>query len=190
MKTSYPPALREVIELSKIKSCFIASVRQTLSNLGSGDAIKVRAHLIEVIGSYTAPYLFSPDNLMDVSGKVFGDEAFRDWLLSTRFVFFTELAALYGESMVEFVVDNLARNASLDMGAADFLDKEQAQEVEGVVEVPLQVRQELMPYRAAKVALAANTWLIVILLALAFIHLDNDVLVTPVPDKNIPRNPS
>jgi len=166
-------------DLSKIRLCFIASITQTLHNLSAEDAVMVRGKLIGIIGEYTVPYMFSPDFLGELSDTVFGNETFRDWLFNVRFVFFMNLAALYGQEMVSFIVDNLARSASLDLGAVEFLNAEQKEAFSAASEVPPQVAQELLGYHAAKAALGANTWMIIIMLAVAFIHLEHEVLDMP-----------
>jgi hypothetical protein len=179
MNNSNIPVDGGSFDLSKIKSCFIASVGQTLSNLGAEDGLMVRRELLTIIGGQTVPYMFSPDFIQELRDKVFENETFRDWLLNARFVFFMNLAAQYGREMVSFVVDNLARSASLDLGAEEFLDADQINLVDKVNEVPPQVQQELMPYRAVKTALAANTWMVVIMMAIAFINLEHEVLQMP-----------
>lgn len=182
--------------MSKIKTCFIESLRQTLTNLSTEHAADVRARLLSIVGEYTAPYMFSADLIAEVTTTVFQDETFRDWLLNTRFVFFMNLASIFGQQMVTFIIDNLARSASLDLGAEEDLDVEQQAMCELVVETPQQVVQELLNYRAAKVALVANSWLVVIMLALAFVHLEHEVLQTPglapaAPKRGlIPREPA
>jgi hypothetical protein len=170
-------------DLSRIRQCFIGSVQQTLNNLSHADGIMVRSELIVVVGEQTVPYMFSPDFILDIRDRVFGNEVFRDWLLNVRFVFFMNLAMLYGREMVSFVVDNLARSASLDLGADEFLDEEQLKAVDSINEVPVPVRQELLGYRAAKTALAGNTWMVVIMLTLAFIDLEHEVLTMPNPNE-------
>lgn len=167
----------------ELRSIFQASVKQTLENLSDENAVRVRARLIDVVGGWTAPYLLSGDNFNEKSDEVFADEVFRDWLFNTRFVFFTNAGFAYGQSMVGFVLDMLARNASLDLGIGpEFnLTPEELEELSGM---PDQFPQSILNYDQAKELIAANNWVVPILLSIAFISLDDEVLKTPAPNNN------
>lgn len=176
MPTNEIPVDMGLFAQSKIKSCFIESVGQALSNLSDQDAKIVRSKLITLIGEMNPMYILSKDFIVQVSDKIFEDELFRDWIFSTRFIFFMGMAAHFGQSMVGFVIDSLACSASLDLGAEDCLDNEQKALFDSVVVSPPQIAEELLTYRQAKVMIAANSWLVVIMLSLAYISLDHEVL--------------
>jgi len=61
------------------------------------------------------------------------------------------------------------------LGANEFLDAEEQAAATNIIEVPEQVQEELLVYRPAKTLLAGNTWMVVIMLAIAFMDLEHEV---------------
>jgi hypothetical protein len=167
----------------EMRSIFINAVEQTLSNLSNENAVKIRAKLIEIIGSWSAPYLFSQEHFHEKNDEVFADETFRDWLFNTRFVFMTNASFTFGHAVHATVLDMLARSASLDMGVGDDLRIDEEDLVK-LSAMPEQFPQEILNYNGAKQLLAANNWVVVILLSIAFIPMEHEVLQMPGSNNN------
>jgi hypothetical protein len=169
--------------LAELRPLFVDAVKQTLENLSAEAAIKVRARLLSIIGSWSAPYLFSQDHFNEKNDEIFQDETFRDWLFNVRFVFMTNATFQYGFAIHTFVLDTLARSASLDMGAGQEFDISEEDMVK-LSAMPEQFPQEVLDYKGAKQLLAANNWMVAILLSIAFIPLEHEVLQMPGSNNN------
>lgn len=170
-------------DLAELKPLFIQAVEQTLESLSAEAALRVRARLIGIVGSWSALYLFSKDHFDEKNEEIFQDEIFRDWLFNVRFVFMTNASFHYGHGVHAMVLDTLARSASLDMGVGEDLGISD-EELVKLSAMPAQFPQEILNYQGAKQLLAANNWMVAVLLSIAFIPLEHEVLKTPGPNNN------
>jgi hypothetical protein len=173
----------EMQDYRVLEEIFVRTVGQTLANLSDANAVKVREKLLEITGGWTASYLFSQDHFGEKNAEVYADEVFRDWLFNTRFVFMTNASFHCGLAVHALVLDMLARSVSLDMGVGEDL-KISDHELVALSAMPEQFPQEILNYEDAKKLLAANNWVCVVLLVIAFIPMEHEVLKTPVPDNN------
>jgi hypothetical protein len=164
-----------------IRERFVGAMRQTLTNLSADDAAHVRRKLIEILGEWNPSVLASPDMLAQASDFIFTDEPLRDWIFTTKFVFFMNIAAGGGHAVIRSILSDLALAASEDMEAILLLNKEEQAASGDAVAMPEQLVQDLPTASQTRTVLASNTWLIVLLMLFSFVDLEHEVLKTPVP---------
>jgi hypothetical protein len=162
-----------------VKDRFIASMYQTLNNLGPNEAAHVRRKLLDMLGQWNPSLVASPEALDQAADFIFTDEILRDWISNTKFVFYMNIAAGGGKLPIRVLLRDIAIAASEDMGAIDMLEGEELAVAETSSAVPEQLLEDLPNASQAMAIFAANTWLVVPMLMFAFIDLDHDVLKTP-----------
>lgn len=172
-----------VSDAQLVKQVFINAVTQALNNLSEAHAAHVRAKLLEMLGQWNLTVVVSKDYLATISEFIFGDETLRTWLFHTKFVFFMNLGPQASALAVRDLIYGMACAASEDMDAKAFLEGEDLQAAEVSSAIPEAMLQELPTARQIRVMLAANTWMLVILLAFSFLDLEHPVLATPAGNK-------
>lgn len=163
-----------------IKERFIASMHQTLRNRSKDQAVRVRAALIQIIGQCSPALFASPEMMNTFESLVFTNEDLRSWLFDTKFTFFMNVSGGAGMGMVTSIINDMAIAASEDMQAMSLLETEEELKIarESVI-MPSAMFEDLPSSNAVKVVLAANTWMVILMLMFAFIDLEHEVLKTP-----------
>lgn len=177
--TDTTPILR--YDPAGIKERFIDAMQQTLNNLSEEHSLVVRSGLLKLLGERSPSLFASPDVLSDLAADIFSNEILRTWIFDTKFVFFMGIFGGEGRAMLLAITQDLALAASEDMDLFEsgFLSPREKEVADTVAAMPKELYEELPNASQIRAVIAANTWLVIVLLLFAFVDLEHQVLKAP-----------
>lgn len=125
--------------------------------------------------------VLTPDSLPKIAGEVFGNDVLRKFYLGLKFVFFTNMSSGYGKAFVETLIFDLSVSVGLDMAMGEEEPLPTAINVYDAM--PPEISATLVDSETAMKVMVANPWIICIMLMLAFMDLESDILLSTVKPK-------
>lgn len=185
----------EGIDRNLVKRNFLEALRASLANLPADAAVRIK--LIEIVGKWNPAMVFSFDERSEVTHILVNDRAFSTFISGLKYRFFMQFTGEHEPSLKQWLrifIEDIAMAASVDMelnvedGADQFLSPEEAKEAfnnpENVL-MPPQMVEDLPTATEIRITLSANPWLIPIMMLLAFVDLNSEVLTeTPAQPEN------
>lgn len=175
-----------IYDAEKLKERFEIVFERSLRNLPRDKAQHIRSRLGMMLGTWNPAFLATKDMLEIMSKEIFGDVDFRDWMFAFKFSLFANISSGMGREVLTAIADDLVIAASEDMRLGEGIPDELLGPAAEAVVMSAELQADLATSEHVRAALLANSWLVVIYLAMAFLDLEHP-LIDPPAAKASPR---
>jgi len=152
-------------EMNSVGAILVSVIENCLAIYVGEQRKKLIAFLAEVVTRRKATMLVTPDGLKDIADLVFLDTAHRDFVQAITYGFYARWGA--NEAQTGSLLNNLADGACAQGGQVDW------------IAIPKAIQERLSPRDDILNTLAANRWLVILMLMKLYVVLDLKELAKP-----------